>query len=371
VNSVACSTVEIRLVIGSGGDRWVLPRRCRSGPYIEMTKGNGSGARLSRVENEAVAWTQKLASGEATPEEIAAAARWRAESPAHEAAFDAAERVWREVGAARTVLHDPGIDYAAALDGLGQRRKKVSRRMMLGGGAATVAAVAAYGIARPPMGLWPSMAQLTADFRTDAGEQRKMEFAGDVAINLNSRTSLAIRPATASEDRVELITGEASFEMKKAGLRSFCVIAGTGRASTGAGRFDIRYVTDGDRSPVTVTCFDGRVRVELDGAVADLSSGQRVRYSEAGLSAVTAIDPVAESNWQRGIVEFRNTPIAEVVAEINRYRPGRIVLLNGDLAQKQINGRFQIGEMDEVLVQLQQAVNAKLRFLPGGLVLLS
>jgi transmembrane sensor len=336
-----------------------------------MTKDRARRSGLSGVESQAVAWAQKLASGEASPDDIEAARRWQSQSLAHRAAFEAAERVWREIGAARAVLHNPEIDYAMALDGLGQRRRDVSRRMILGGGAAAVTVVAAYGIARSPLGLWPSVSEFTADFRTGVGEQRKMSFAGDIAINLNSRTSLAVRPATASEDRIELIAGEASFETTKFSDRSFCVFAGNGQASTDSGRFDIRYMMDGNRSPVTVTCFDGRVRVEQEGAIVDLRSGQRVRYAEAGLSAIAAIDPVAASNWQRGIVEFRNTPIIEVIEEINRYRPGHIVLLNKMLAQKQINGRFRIGEMDEVLVQLQQAVDAKIQFLPGGFVLMS
>lgn len=325
---------------------------------------------LSHVESQAVEWAQRLASGEAAPDEIDAASRWRKQGPAHEAAFVEAERVWREIGAARRVLHDPDIDYATALDALGRRRKAVSRRFLLGGAAAATV-VATYGVANPPLGLWPSLSQLNADFRTAKGEQRNVNFAGDIAINLNTQTSLAIRPATAAADRIELITGEAAFKSSARGARTLVVLAAGGRADTDAGRFDIRYTMDGDRSPVTVTCFDGCVRVEQGGATAELRSGQRIRYTVAGMSGIAMVDPIAESNWQRGIVEFRNTPIVEVVEEINRYRPGRILLMSSILAQKQINGRFRIGEMEEVLLQLQQAVDANIRYLPGGLVLLS
>lgn len=326
---------------------------------------------LSPVESQAVAWAQKLASGEATAGDIKAARRWRVLDPAHEVAFVAAERVWRDIGAARKVLHDPKVDYATALDALGRRRGSVSRRIVLGGAAATVAAVTTYGMSNPPLGLWPSLSELNADFRTATGEQRNVSLAGDIAINLNTQTSLAIRPAIAAEERVELIAGEATFETTQRGPRILAVLAAGGKAFTEAGRFDVRYVTDGDRSPVTVTCFGGRVRIEQGSATAELRSGQRVRYTTAGISGIVTVDPIAESNWQRGIVEFRNTPIAEVVDEINRYRPGRIVLMSATLAQKQINGRFRIGEMDEVLLQLQQAVDANVRHLPGGLVILS
>ncbi|UZE50493.1 DUF4880 domain-containing protein [Rhodopseudomonas sp. P2A-2r] len=335
-----------------------------------MTKDNPRGTGLSRVESEAVSWAQKLASGDATEGDIEAARRWRAQDPAHEAAFVAANLVWREIGAARKVLNDPRVDYATALDAFGQRRRSVSRRIVLGG-AATVAAVATYGIVNPPLGLWPSLSQLNADFRTATGEQRNVNFAGDIAINLNTQTSLAIRPPTATEERIELIAGEAAFETTQRGTRVLAVLAAGGKAFTEAGRFDVRYATEGDRSPVTVTCFDGRVHVEQGNTIAELRRGQRVRYTAAGISGIATVDPIAESNWQRGIVEFRNTPIAEVVDEINRYRAGRIVLMSATLAQKQINGRFRIGEMDEILLQLQQAVDAHIRHLPGGLVILS
>ncbi len=334
-----------------------------------MTKENETS--LSRVESQAVAWAQKLASGEATAGDIEAAGRWRVQDPVHEAAFVAAERIWREIGAARSVLHDPKVDYATALDALGRRRKSVSRRVLLGGAAVTVAAVATYGMTNPPLGLWPSLSQLNADFRTVTGEQRNVSFADNIAINLNTQTSLAIRPATAAEERIELIAGEAAFETAPLGARILAVLAAGGRAFTEAGRFNVRYVTDGDRSPVIVTCFDGRVRVEQGSASTELRSGQRIRYTKAGISGIATVDLIAESNWQRGIVEFRNTPIGEVVDEINRYRPGRIVLMSATLAQKQINGRFRIGDMDEVLLQLQRAVDANVRHLPGGLVLLS
>jgi transmembrane sensor len=323
------------------------------------------------VASQAADWVQKLASGDAAPCDVEAARRWRARDPMHEAAFVAAERVWCEISAARTVLHDPKINYATALDDFGRRRKTVNRRMILGGGVSAVAAVAAYGAIKPPLGLWPSLSQLNADYRTGTGEQRNVNLSGDISVSLNTQTSLVIRPATAAEERLELISGEASFEMAARGARTLTVLAADGTTTTEAGRFDIRYATEGEHSPVTVTCFDGSVRIERGGGVAELRSGQRVRYNTTGMSSIAVVDPAIESAWQRGIVEFRNTPIGEVIEEINRYRPGRIVLMSGPLAQKQINGRFRIGEMDEILQQLQQALDAKIRHLPGGLVLLS
>lgn len=325
---------------------------------------------LAPVEHEAVAWVQKLASGETTADDVEALKRWRAQSPEHSAAFIEAKRVWGKVGAAGRVLYEPGEDFTFELDELGQRSRVMSRRMIVGGGVALLGGVSAYGAINPPFGLWSSFSELDADYRTATGEQRNVVFAGNVAISLNTQTSLAVRSSQGTEDRIELISGEAAFVTSRA-ARSFAVLAASGKTIAEAGRFDIRYTTIRERPWVSVTCFEGAVRIEHGNDVADLGPSQRVQYDAAGLTQIAAVDPIAASDWQRGIVEFRGTPLAEAVEEINRYRPGHIILINARLARKEISGRFRVDQMDKVLLQLEQAFDARLRHLPGGIVLVS
>lgn len=326
--------------------------------------------RLSPLHDAAVGWVQKLKSGAATPEEVAAAARWRSQSPDHAAAFDAAEHVWREAGTAFRSM--PGADgnLAGTLDAMGRRRRTMTRRRMLGGTAAAIAAGGVYGALDPPLELWPSLSELAADYRTGTGEQRHVTLADDIAINLNTQSSLTVRPATEAEDRVELIAGEASFATLARAARSLVVVAANGTTSTASGRFEVRHATAGERPSVRVTCLEGRIRIACGTETADLSPGQRVRYQAGGFGQMTIVDPVRASEWQRGIVEFRDTPLAEAVAEINRYRPGRIVLVNDGVGERQVNGRFRIEQMEKLLLQLELAFNLKLRRFPGGIVLL-
>lgn len=335
-----------------------------------MSKENHRSMRLSPIHDEAVDWVQKLKSGLATPEEIEVAARWRNQSPDHAAAFDAAEHVWSAAGAAFRALHGADKSLASTLDALGRQRRTMNRRKMLGGGAAVIAAASIYGTLNPPLGLWPSLSELTADYRTGTGEQRNVTLADHVAINLNTQTSLAIRPATAAEDCVELIAGEASFATPTRAARSLVVLAANGRTVAASGRFDVRCATIGERSFVSVTCFEGPLRIEHGAVGTDLRPGQRVRYDAGGLGQIVAVDPIIESEWQRGIVEFHDTPLTEAVEEINRYRPGRIVLTSKAQGQKQVNGRFRIDQMEKLLLQLEHAFDLKLRRFPGGIVLL-
>lgn len=179
-----------------------------------------------------------------------------------------------------------------------------------------------------------------------------------------------MRPTTEAEDRVELIAGEASFATPARAARSLVVVAANGTTSTASGRFEVRHATAGEWPSVRVTCLEGRIRIACGTETADLSPGQRVRYQAGGFGQMTIVDPVRASEWQRGIVEFRDTPLAEAVAEINRYRPGRIVLVNDGVGERQVNGRFRIEQMEKLLLQLELAFNLKLRRFPGGIVLL-
>jgi transmembrane sensor len=334
-----------------------------------MTRLPHRGSDLAPVEQEAVAWVQKLMSGEATRDDITALKRWHAQSAAHAAAFAQAKQVWRRVAEAGRILHDPGEDLRAELDRLGRQRVTMNRRMMLGGGVAAIAAATVYGALEPPFGLWPSFSELRADYHTGTGEQRNVTFANDVAINLNTQTSLAIRPTEGLQDRIELISGEAAFATSRA-TRSLVVVAANGQAIAESGQFAIRHIA-GDGDPVRVTCFEGAVRIEHGAGVAALGPGQCVNYSADGLGQIASADLVTASDWQRGIVEFRGTPLAEAVEEINRYRPGRIILMSAALGRKQLSGRFRIDQMNNLLAQLEQAFNARLQHLPGGIVLIT
>lgn len=325
----------------------------------------GRPSKLSRIEDDAICLVQKMAVGEASQKEIQ---RWCGLSEVHAKAYADAERIWTRMAAVGRARNPTEVDYIGPLREFAERSSAMNRRRMLSGGTAVLAAAAAYGMVNPPLGLWPSLSELRADFRTGTGEQRAVRVAEAVAVHLNTQTSLSVRASSENEDRVELLAGEASFVTAPGTTRSLAVVAANGTTVGGPGRFDIRYVAVG--APVVVTCFEGQLRVECEGSVFDLQPGQRISYGDGGLGRVSAVDSTLESEWQRGIVEFRNTPLAEAVEEINRYRPGRVILIDATLGRRVLSGRFRIDQMEKVLLQLEHVFSAKMRRLPGGVVLL-
>lgn len=320
---------------------------------------------IDPLRREAVTWVQKLVSGQATPQDAEVLKRWCARSSAHASAFAEASQVWNEAGQAGLYLAPGADDRAAILARLG-RRSVATRRAFLGGLATTAAA--AYAVVHPPLGLWPSFSELAADYRTVTGEQRHIMLADHVSVRLNTQTSISRQPSKGDAEHLELISGEASFTMPQGVRQSIVVTAANGRTVGSGARFDVRYL---DGKAVCVTCFEGSVQIEYSATTTQLAAGRQLRYGENGLGQASAIDPEAEAAWHDGVVVFQATRLSEVVEEINRYRPGRIILANAALAQQPVSGRFRIDQMDTILARLQQAFNAEAQTLPGGIVLLS
>ncbi|MBV8510593.1 MAG: FecR domain-containing protein [Xanthobacteraceae bacterium] len=313
------------------------------------------------LTRDASRWLTQLISGEATAADAEALTRWRRESASHEAAFVEAVRVWKslECGGRTFVERGTGPTWSG-------RRHQLTRRLVLGGGGALAAAAAGYAVMVPPLGLWPSFDELRANYRTATGEQRHVALAG-VAIQMNTQTSIAVSAQGDGMDHLELITGEASFAVLPQSPRSFTVLAGSGRTVTRRARFDVRNVG----SAVCVTCTDGQVEVLHGRQTVEVVAGSQLTYNHHGLGQSHVIDAAEATAWQDGFIVFRNTPLSAAVAELNRYRRGRVILLNAALEEMTVSGRFRIDRIDEILTWIEEVTGARPQVLPAGIILLS
>jgi transmembrane sensor len=311
--------------------------------------------------DEALDWVIRLKDGAPTRADVNAFLRWRQQSDAHEQALKAAVRLYRLAGVAAKELADEDPASGAPL---GSRPPLLlARRAALAG---TIAATAGYAMVRPPFRLWPSIEELSADYRTGKGERRKVTVAPDVTLELNTQTSIAVR-SVADETRIELISGEAWVAAETAPSKPFVMLAGNGSVTASHANFDGRCL---DRT-VTVTCLDGTVTVEQGGTAMTLQRAEQIIYSENGLQPPVVIDPAQVSAWQAGLLVFRDRPLANVVEEINRYRSGKIIITSDSLRRRLVNGTYQLDKLDNFVVQVEQLFGARITHLPGGVVFMS
>jgi transmembrane sensor len=325
---------------------------------------HGAGATPEDLQREARVWLRCFVSGNATYATERAFLRWRSVSPLHAQAFVEAQRWWRELDPVMAKLLIADRELVASLRA--PRQPAWGRRAFLGG-AASAATLAAVGLVYSPLNLWATVGELRADYRTGAGEQRQIALTEHVSMEMNTQSAITRRDVGGRMAGIELVAGEAAFDLR-APTRGFSVSAGVGRSiATDAGHFEVRHL-DGTSC---VTCVQGTLRVDHPSGTRQLMDRQQLTYGPNVLGDVTVVDPAIVSAWRDGILVFRHAPLAQVIGEINRYRPGHVVLLAKGVAGREINGRFPIHSLDTTLLQIQRTYELTARQLPGGLLLLS
>jgi transmembrane sensor len=329
-----------------------------------MNPQNADDMRADPVRREAHAWVRRLISGDATVADAEALKRWCEASAEHAAAFAEAQRLWRDMEPASRKLLARSRSSSGSRSAVSARGW--SRRAFLGGAVTATAAAVVATVVHPSFALWPS--EWGADYRTATGEQKKLQLADGLSVALNTQTSVALQAADGGMGGIRLIAGEAAIDSDVRLAQPFSVAAGNGRAWTQErARFEVRH----DRDAICVTCLAGVVEVEHGTQRLTLRQRQRVFYDADGMRAPFAVDPSLSSAWREGVVVFRRTPLSEAVTEINRYRPGRVLLLDEELGKQVVSGRFGIGDMDRVIAQIQQAFGANVTALPGNMIVLS
>lgn len=324
-------------------------------------------ASLDPIQREAYEWIARFMGGNMTAAEVEAMRAWYGQSRVHSAAYADARRVWIALGPIANARMGESGDAAQTVRSARSPRMMLSapigRRALIGG---ALAASAAYVLVKPPLDLWPSYSELMADYRTGAGEQRQVTLADTVSLDLNTKTSVAVRSQTANTTQIELISGEAAFSTGTASSE-LTVLAASGRIVATRSDFNLRC----DGSQVSITCLNGSLAVVQNGGTTRLDARQQVGYGDQGISAVTAANPDNVTAWRHGRLIFEGTPVAQVVTEINRYRPGRIVLMNEDIGRRLLTARVPTTETDRIVIQIMHIFGAKSRTLPGGIIVLT
>jgi transmembrane sensor len=333
---------------------------------ITMQKADDA---LMAIEPQVRAWLIHLRSGRATQEDAQEFKRWCAEDPNRAKAAAMMGSTWNVLGAAAANI----ADEARA----NQRRKpqgmRVGRRAFVG---FAVAAGASWLALRPPLGLWPALSDFAADYRTGTGEQRRVALSERVSVEMNTQTRLNLLPTvtgTAGPHAIELLMGEAEIiaAAPAAGrdqpIRVIAVVAGKGRLQARVARFDVRRTGE----EICVTCVSGSVSFEHPLQRLDLAAGQQVVYDDRRVDSVVPVNPAVVTAWRRGVLEFDGVPLAQVIDEINRYRPGKLILRNAQLGTRRVDAKLSIDRLGGVVQMIQRIYGARVTRLPSGIVLLS
>lgn len=320
--------------------------------------------RRTALHKEAQHWLLRLTSGAATVQDARAFEHWCGQSAAHVKAFAEARRLWDNLGPAAQAWMGGERVCAAAKSDRAADLSRMSRRAFLG---AAVTASAALVVLHPPLQLWPSLPDMAADYRTATGEQREVDLGRGVVVQMNTQTAMNLRTSNGQVSGIDLLGGE--IQVKAAVVAgSVDVFAGGGRIQVGAmGKCNVRC----DGADVQVTGLDGATTLRYRGQAVVLKTAQRADFGNGRVGEVVPTDIEVTMAWRRRVLIFDGQPLADVVREINRYRPGKIILANDDLGLRKVQARFSLNQLADVAALIHDAYGATVTSLPGGIVILS
>ncbi|MFL6605206.1 MAG: FecR family protein [Steroidobacteraceae bacterium] len=226
------------------------------------------------------------------------------------------------------------------------------------------------GVALPPAS--KSAARV---YSTALGMHKRLTLPDGSRAHLNSASSISVSISPSSRS-IELIAGEALFEVNHESARPFRVKSGRSviedigtafdvykkphstRVLVVDGRIKISRIATGSRSgPNDSRVHEGNI--ESNALSAEFHKGQQIELPDdsdgsaytrsnlldAELSRLTA--------WREGRIEYQGEPLEQAVEEFGRYHTERFILADEALRKLKIGGSISTSNVDQFLLMLR------------------
>jgi transmembrane sensor len=200
--------------------------------------------------------------------------------------------------------------------------------------------------------------------RTARGEQRTLELPDGSVLRLNTLSRAKVM-YDEHVRRVELIEGEALFQVAKDSQRPFEVHTPDAVVRALGTTFNVYRRADGTRiavveGKVSLTSHDTRSAAARPGLA--LGPNQVARVETDGAVGVPRdVDAGQVTAWTQRRLIFDEEPLASVVAEFNRYSQRQLRIEDAALAQLHINGVFDADDPDALIAYLLRIQRVSVR----------
>jgi transmembrane sensor len=302
------------------------------------------------IETAAAQWLARRDRGLAAAEQDAYL-QWLMENPAHGAALNRLEKTWLALNQLKKwrPVHSPQPNP----DLLAPSRRRYWRWSGVLAAAAMVAVALVLWSSRSSELVAPRLAIIHP-----GPERMTLEDGSIVELNAGAKVDVAFTPG---ERRVQLVRGEAHFTVAKNPHRPFIVSADKLSVRAVGTAFSVSL----NRQAVSVLVTEGKVRLDEIAVAAEGAAPVPRELSSliAGQQAVVAMTPAAALlvpevrevtpseieralSWQGLRLEFVDMPLADVVAEFNRYNQRKLVVEDAPTGAMLVGGNFRADNVD-------------------------
>ncbi|CCH47809.1 FecR family protein [Pseudodesulfovibrio piezophilus] len=335
----------------------------------------------ANIINVACQWRATLADDHVSTVDKNAFVKWLEENPLHKEAYEQVEKFWQDL----EFLKQESLDDSFFIPTWRERTRSVVWRIHecinkkskpafygLGGVCALVLLVF---LCFPQIILFPSYSGEI--FATGIGEKKTLHLADGSRITLGADTSVKVT-FTRTSRHIQMSTGEAFYEVAKDPKRPFIVVSGEHQITVHGTIFDVRHNTqriqvavregvvsvtalqkisplDRTKPPQPPTSHSPLVQSKI------LKAGEQLTIlAEKGLQPVTHIQPQSIGLWRNNILAYIDTPLSEIVADMNRYQSRKISIHDALVANIKITATFNSNDVDKTLQTLTEILPIRL-----------
>lgn len=334
------------------------------------------------LEHEARLWLVRLDADEPlTAEEKQTLHTWMARSPAHRQELVRLAEFWDNSNVL-TELLIPMHQVASAKhrEGAGSFIKAVSGISLSPRGGLALAMSLLFIAFTLKSYLTPMPLDATNGIYAAAiGELRVEVLADGSVLQINTDSQVQV-DYSERRRKIRLLRGEAHFEVAHNKAWPFEVYAGKGMVKAVGTAFLVRL----EKEQLNVIVTDGRVDLAatrtLENAtspppsnqttrlpplekIGSLSEGQGASFAPASSVATHQLlaqkDMDRQLSWREGYLVFEGESLSVVVAELNRYLPIQVEIVDDALSDIPIGGRFKVAELEALFDVLETSFNVR------------
>ncbi len=340
-------------------------------------------SRDDRLE-QAARWLVRSQDRDFTPEDKKLMAAWLEEDPANHEAFEEMGGIWEHIGVLEHVFA-PEKEYKrqeifvrhrkaerfTGLKALLSRFFEPKNRVVIAVAALAVLVLFCLPALRTYL---YNQAETVHAYKTMIGEHKTLTLGDGSVLKMNVKSALSIRMSN-KRRQVEMSEGEVFFVAAADTNRPFEVRTPNGMVRVLGTAFNVksrsgRVAVDVERGQVLVR-DDPKGPGDMRAGGVTLVAGQGVDIDPSGrLSRLRPSDMKQVLAWQNRQAFFKNTPLGEVLRELELYHDVRVKLAFPELESKGITGRFDIGNLDQTLEVIMAAASLNAQREADGTIVL-
>ncbi len=330
---------------------------------------------IEQAEEQAAAWIAKIDRG-LLPNEEVELGTWLETSPVNGEMLVKCASMWDLLDVLRPISKLLPIDSQVFDDASPAQRSAIAsgavndpfwRKPITIAASAVIASVALLAllmtnvddqeiIANDASSLDISTQSVAQPYATEVGEISTVSLSdgSTLLLNTDSRVLVDFNDSTRS---IDLVQGEVFFDVAKDSNRPFVVNVGEDSVTAVGTAFsvDASGLINGMRKIDEVIVTEGRVKLSSQTANLPiyLELGQKALARGESFEVESGSDADSLLAWREGFIVFQGESLTTVIAEIDRYTPLKFHLLDEELASIQVGGFFKTGDLDQLLLVLE------------------